>query len=579
MDEITGAQIIVESLKREGVEVIFGYPGGQAIPIFDAMYSASEIKIVLTRHEQAAVHAAEGYAKSTGKVGVVLVTSGPGATNTVTGLADANFDSVPIVCLCGQVPSSMIGIDAFQEADITGITNGVTKHNYLVHNVSELAETIKNSFYIARTGRPGPVLIDVPKDVSISKHEFNYDFDVNIRGYKPHIEGNVNQIKKAAQMIELSKKPVIIVGGGLIISESADEVRELAVKCDIPVTSTLLGLGSVEFDAPYFLGMHGMHGTVGANKAIQESDLIIALGSRFDDRATGKLSTFAPHAKIIHVNIDSASISKNVQVDIPVVGDLKDILKKLLSVINKMERKEWMAIIAEYKKLTHEIPRNKKRLTSIEVMEAINNNVPEDTIVTTDVGQHQMWTAMYYKFKYPRSFITSGGLGTMGFGFPAAIGAQIANPGQRVLCVTGDGSFQMNLQELATAVVEDLPVIIVIMNNGYLGMVRQWQELFFDKRYSSTCLMKCKHRNAECGGDYEKCVKFLPDFVKLADSYGAVGIRVKTKEELDAAFKKALETKDTPVIIDVITEREENVWPMVPAGASLDEVLKGGMTA
>jgi acetolactate synthase I/II/III large subunit len=576
---LTGAQILVEALKKEGVDIIFGYPGGQAIPLFDALYLAPEIKIILTRHEQGAVHAAEGYAKSTGKTGVVLVTSGPGATNTVTGLADANFDSVPLVCICGQVPTFMIGNDAFQEADITGITNAVTKHNYLVHKIEELAEVVKNSFYLARSGRPGPILIDIPKDVSISTYEFNYDFEPNIRGYKPHLEGNINQIKKAVELINESKKPVIISGGGSIISNASMEIRELAEKCGIPVTNTLLGLGSVEYDAPYFLGMHGMHGTIGANKAIQESDLLIALGSRFDDRATGKLSTFAPKAKIIHIDIDSASISKNVKVDVPVVGDLKSILIKLLSLINKTERKEWMARIAEFKNLTHEIPRNMKRLTSIEVMEAINRNVPDDSIIATDVGQHQMWTALYYKFRHPRSFITSGGLGTMGYGFPAAIGAQLANNGKKVLCVSGDGSIQMNIQELATAVIEELPVIVIIMNNGYLGMVRQWQELFFEKRYSSTCLMKCKERNLDCDGNVENCMKYLPDFVKLAESYGAIGIRVKKIDELDAAIKKALESKDTPVFIDVMTEREENVWPMVPAGASLDDVLKGGMTA
>ena len=579
MKEITGSQIIVESLKKEGVDIVFGYPGGQAIPIFDALYSAKEIQIVLTRHEQAAVHAAEGYAKSTGKVGVVLVTSGPGATNTVTGLADATFDSVPIVCLCGQVPTVMIGNDAFQEADITGITNAVTKHNYLVHNIADLAEAIKNSFYIAKTGRPGAVLIDVPKDVSISKLEFKYDSEINIRGYKPHTEANINQIKKAAELIERSKKPVIISGGGAMISEASMEIRALAEKCNIPVTVTLTGFGSIAYDASYFLGMHGMHGTIAANKAIQESDLLIALGSRFDDRATGKLSTFAPNAKIIHIDIDPASISKNVTVEVPVVANLKTALEKLLPILPKIERKEWSARISELKNMTHEIPRDLKKLTSIEVMEALNKIMPDDTIIATDVGQHQMWTAMYYKFKYPRTFLTSGGLGTMGVGFPYAIGAQLANPEKRVLCISGDGSIQMNIQELATAVIEELPVIVVIMNNGYLGMVRQWQELFFDKRYSSTCLMKCKHRNLECDGNVDKCLKYLPDFVKVAEAYGAIGIRVKTKDELDKALLKALESKDTPVFIDAITEREENVWPMVPAGASLDEIMKGGFPA
>jgi len=578
MSKISGAQIIIEALRKEGVDTVFGYPGGQAIPIFDALYACKDIKVILTRHEQGAVHAADGYSRSTGKVGVCLVTSGPGATNTVTGLATANFDSAPIVCLCGQVPTTMIGIDAFQEADITGITNSVTKHNYLVHNIEDLAETIKNSFYIARTGRPGPVVIDIPRDVSVGKHEFSYDSEINIRGYKPHYEGHLNQLKKAAGLIENSQKPIIIVGGGAVISGASDEIKQIIKKCNIPVTATLNGLGVIPHDEPYFLGIHGMHGTIGANKAIQESDLLIALGSRFDDRATGKLATFAPNAKIIHIDIDTASISKNVKVDVPVVGDLKTCLKQLIPLLSEKEHKEWLEHIKEIKTHKPEIIRDKKRLTAIEVMESLNNNLPNETIIATDVGQHQMWTALYYKFKYPRTLLTSGGLGTMGFGFPAAIGAQIANPDKKVLCVTGDGSIQMNIQELATAVIEGLPVIVLIMNNGYLGMVRQWQELFFGRRYSSTCLMKCNERNIDCESNVNNCMKFIPDFVKLAEAYSAIGIRVKNKAELDNAIKEALKSKDVPVVIDVLTEREENVWPMVPAGASLDEILKGGIS-
>jgi acetolactate synthase I/II/III large subunit len=579
MGKITGAQIIVESLKKEGVDIIFGYPGGQAIPIFDALYSAPEIKVVLTRHEQGAVHAAEGYARSTGKVGVVLVTSGPGATNTVTGLADANFDSIPLVCICGQVPTSMIGVDAFQEADITGITNAVTKHNYLVHKIEELASSIKNSFYIARTGRPGPVLIDVPKDVSVARTEFDYDFDVSIRGYKPHTNGHLNQMKKAALLIDESKKPMVIVGGGAILSGASELIKELVGKCDFPVTSTLNGLGCIEYDAPYFLGMHGMHGTIAANKAIQESDLLIALGSRFDDRATGKLSTFAPNANIIHIDIDSASISKNVKVDVPIVGDLATILRQLIPLLQERKHPEWMKYIETLKSEKHDMPRNRERLTSIEVFETINRMMPDDSIIVTDVGQHQMWTALYYKFKFPRTFISSGGLGTMGFGFPAAIGAQIANPGRKVLCITGDGSIQMNIQELATAVIQGLPVIVLIMNNGFLGMVRQWQELFWEKRYSSTCLMNCKMNPDDCKDKVDDCKLYIPDFVKLAEAYNARGIRVRTLKELDAALNDALGASGAPVFIDVMTDRDENVWPMVPAGASLDEIMRGGMIA
>jgi len=578
MSKISGAQIIVEALKREGIDTVFGYPGGAVIPLFDVLYSTPEINVILTRHEQGAVHAADGYARSTGKTGVVIITSGPGATNTVTGLATANFDSSPIVCFTGQVPTSMIGIDAFQEADTTGITNPVTKHNYLVHNVEDLAITIKNSFYIANSGRPGPVVIDVPKDVILSKAEFNYDMEINIRGYKPHLDGHINQLKKAVDLIEKAKKPIIIVGGGAIISGASLEIKEFMKKCDIPVTATLNGLGCIEYDNEYFLGMHGMHGTIAANKAIQESDLLIALGSRFDDRATGKLSTFAPNAKIIHVDIESASISKNVHVDVPVVGDLKRVLNQLLPLLPEKKHSDWIERIKELKQLTHEIPKNKDRITSIEVFEALNKIVPDDTIIVTDVGQHQMWTALYYKFRYPRTFITSGGLGTMGFGFPAAIGAQLANKNKKVVCISGDGSFQMNIQEMATAVVERLPIIILIMNNGYLGMVRQWQELFNEGRFSSTCLMNCQKHPTECRGEESNCFKFIPDFVKIADAYGAYGIRVKTKEELEDALGNALNRTDGPTIIDIITYRKENVWPMVPAGASLDEMLKGGMT-
>ena len=578
MKKISGAEIIAEALKKEGVDTIFGYPGGVVIPLFDTLYSTPEIKVVLPRHEQGAVHAADGYARSTGKVGVVLVTSGPGATNTITGLATANFDSVPLVVLTGQVPTSMIGVDAFQEADVTGITNAVTKHNYLVHSVDELAETLKSAFYIAQTGRPGPVVIDIPKDVILAKADFDYDKEVNIRGYKPHTKAHINQLKKAAGAIEAAEKPIIIVGGGAIISDAYKEVRELIKKCDIPVTATLNGLGCIEYDSEYFLGMHGMHGTIAANHAIQESDLIIALGSRFDDRATGKLSTFAPSAKIIHIDIDSASISKNVDVLVPVVADLKSALLDLLPLLKGKKHPDWMKRIKELKAMTHEIPQNQKRITAFEVMEAVNKNAPEDTILATSVGQHQMWAALYYKFKYPRTLITSGGLGTMGFGFPAAIGAQIANPDKRVVCITGDGSFQMNIQELATAVIHCVPVIIVVMNNGFLGMVRQWQELFNEGRYSSTCLMNCTEDPHECDGREEKCLKFVPDFVKVAQAYNADGIRVEKKEDLDKAFQKALDYKKGPFIIDIITEREENVWPMVPGGASLDEMLKGGMT-
>lgn len=573
-----GAQIIIEALKKEGVDKVFGYPGGAVIPIFDVLYSTPEIELVLTRHEQAAVHAADGYARASGKVGVVIVTSGPGATNTITGLATANFDSVPVVCITGQVPTAMIGIDAFQEADMTGISNPVTKHNYLVHSVDELAETMKNAFYISRTGRPGPVVIDVPKDVTLKEAKFDYSGEVSIPGYKPHLEGHVKQLKKVEKLIEKSNKPLLIIGGGAIISDSYKEVKELMEKCDIPATATLNGLGCIPHDHSHFLGMHGMHGTIAANKAIQECDLLIALGSRFDDRATGTLNTFAPHAKIVHIDIDSASISKNVNVEVPVVGDLKDSLNKLLPLLSAKKHNQWIERIFDLKKQTYEIARGKEHITAIEVFDAINDLVPDDTVLVTDVGQHQMFSALYYKFRYPRTFLTSGGLGTMGYGFPAALGAQAAFPKRKVVCISGDGSFQMNLQELATAVIQKLPVIIVIMNNGYLGMVRQWQELFNESRYSSTCLMYCRENPEDCRGKESKCLKHIPDFVKLADAYGAKGIRVFKQSELKGAMEEALSETEVPVILDIITEREENVWPMVPGGKSLDEMLKGGMT-
>ncbi len=577
MQKMNGSKILVEALKREGVEVIFGYPGGMAIPIFDALYGVKEIRVVLTRHEQAAVHMADGYARTTGKVGVVLVTSGPGATNTVTGIATANFDSSPIVCISGQVPTSMIGNDAFQEADVTGITNPITKHNYLVHDVKDLARTVKNSFLLAKTGRPGAIVLDLPKDVLLKEYHFEYDFEANIRGYKPHLEGNMGQLEKIAKLIENSKKPIMIVGGGAVISNSAEEINRLMETSSIPAVATLMGLGVVRYDSPLFLGMLGMHGTVGANKAIQSADLIIALGTRFEDRALSNFDKFAPNAKIIHVDIDSSSINKNKHVDIPVVGDLKIILKKMLPLLQKQERAEWTDYIKEVKKLAHFVPRDQKRLTAIEVFESVNKCVPDDTILVTDVGQHQMWAALYYKFQAPRTQITSGGFGTMGFGFPAAIGAKIANPDRPVLCIVGDGGFQMNIQELATAVIERVPLVVLIMNNGFLGMVRQWQELFNEKRYSSTCLLDCEFDNRSCEGNPEVCDAYLPDFVKVAEAYRSFGKRVFKKEELDDVLKEAFSGKrDRPYIIDVMTEREENVWPMVPSGKSLDEVLNGG---
>lgn len=552
-ERMTGARAIIESLYIEGVEVIFGYPGGVLLPLYDELYDA-DIRHILVRHEQAAAHAAEGYARATGKVGVCLATSGPGATNLVTGIANAYMDSIPMVAFTGQVPRSLLGNDAFQEADITGITMPITKHNYLVQNANDLPRIIKEAFHIASTGRPGPVLIDLPKDVTTDEIDFYYPDKVDLRGYKPTFKGNLQQVKKAASAIAKSSRPLIYAGGGIISSGAHEELLKFAEIIQAPVTTTLTGISSFPSGHPLYLGMPGMHGTKYANYAIQESDLLIAVGARFDDRVTGKVQSFAPNAKIIHIDIDPAEISKNVTVDIPIVGDAKNVLASLIKHVKKTERKEWIDKIQEWRDAypLHYI-KEKNNLKPQFILEQINE-VCDDAIIVTEVGQHQMWTAQYYKFKEPRTFISSGGLGTMGYGFPAAIGAKIGRPDKVVFNIAGDGSFQMNLQELATAMQDDIPVIVAIMNNGYLGMVRQWQELFFDKRYSFTC------------------IKGSVDFVKLAEAYGALGIRVTKEDEVKPAIEKAIKS-NKPAVIDFIVECEENVSPMVPAGAAINEIL------
>jgi acetolactate synthase-1/2/3 large subunit len=558
--KMPGAQILLESLKRENVKVIFGYPGGSVLPIFDKLYDEKEIRFILTRHEQGAAHAADGYARATGKVGVCMATSGPGATNLVTGIATAHMDSVPIVAITGQVKTHLIGNDAFQEADVTGITRPITKHNFLVKDTNDLARTIKEAFHIARSGRPGPVLIDLPVDVQINEAEFHYPKEASIRSYNPTYTGHKGQIKKLAKAIANSKKPVLYAGGGVIISGASDELKELVKKTGIPVTATLMGLGCFPETDILSLGMPGMHGTVYANHAIQESDLLIAVGSRFDDRVTGKLDEFAPHAKIAHIDIDPSSVSKNVKVDIPIVGDAKLVLKELNKILKKPNIEDWIRKIKEWKK---KAPLNYKRDDKLRpqyVVEEIYKITKGDAIIATEVGQNQMWAAQYYQYAKPRTFISSGGLGTMGYGFPAAIGAQVGCPEKIVFDIAGDGSIQMNIQELATAVIEKIPVKIAILNNCYLGMVRQWQELFYKKRYAYTCLAK-----SGC----------IPDFVKVAESYGAKGIRVTKKNEVSGAIKKAIET-DGPVLIDFAVEKEENVFPMVPTGKAINRMI-GGM--
>ena len=564
--KLTGAHIFVEALKKEGVKMIFGYPGGVVLGIFDALYDEKDIRVILTRHEQGATHAADGYARATGKPGVVLVTSGPGATNTVTGIATAYMDSIPIVVFTGQVATKLIGNDAFQEADIVGITRPCTKYNYLVKDINDLAYIIKEAFYVATSGRPGPVLIDLPKDVTASKVEFNYPDKISTRSYNPTYYGNRWQIQKAVNAITKAKRPVICAGGGVISSNASKELFEFIELTQIPITMTLMGLGGFPGTHPLSLGMPGMHGTYYANMSIHKSDLIIAIGARFDDRVTGKVEEFAPEAKIIHIDIDPTSIRKNVHVDIPIVGDVRLVLQDLNQMLRenpseeplKKIREPWHKKIAEWRK-EHPMRYSKesKYIKPQYVVEKIYEVTRGEAIITTEVGQNQMWTAQYYKFDRPRTLLSSGGLGTMGYGFPAAIGAQAAFPNRIVIDIAGDGSIQMNIQELATAVLNNLPVKVAILNNGYLGMVRQWQQLFYNRRYSSSCL------------------NTSPDFVKIAEAYGAVGLRAKKNEEVEGVILETLKVKK-PVLIDFVIEPEENVYPMVPAGEAIDRMI-GGM--
>ncbi len=573
--EKSGAQLIVEGLKKEGVKIIFGFPGGAVIPIFDVLFDDPDIHVVLTRHEQAAIHAADGYARSTGETGVCLVTSGPGATNTVTGIATANFDSVPLVCLTGQVTRDMIGNDAFQEADIVGITRPITKNNYIITDRALLGRTLKEAFYIASTGRPGPVLIDLPKDILNAKLNDSYPETVSIRGYNPVIKGHPGQIKKAAKTLLEAKKPLFYVGGGLHIANGVDVFRKVVKKTGIPMICSLMGIGALPTADPLNLGMIGMHGTYTGNMAVTECDLIFGIGTRFDDRATGKLSEFAPHAKIIHADIDPASISRNVAVEIPIVGDARQVLEELLPLVKPANIPEWIEQVGQWQK-DHpmEVEVGNERLSPSLIVRTISEVFP-DAIISTEVGQNQMWAALFYNYKHSRSLLTSGGLGTMGYGFPAAIGAQIANPDRKVIDIAGDGSIQMNIQELATAVQEELPVIIAVLNNGYLGMVRQWQELFFNKRYSATCLNRRPSCPPECKHPGDNCLHYNPDFVKLAEAYDAVGIRVTKTEEIKTALEQAAKETKRPVIIDFLIEYEANVWPMVPPGGANKDMLLG----
>jgi len=554
--ELTGAQALIESLKKEGVEVIFGYPGGSLLPIYDVLYNEKSIRHILTRHEQGAAHAADAYARATGKVGVCMATSGPGATNLVTGIATAHMDSVPMVAITGQVATSLIGRDSFQEADVTGITMPITKHNYLVRSTEELPGIVKEAFHLARTGRPGPVLIDIPKDLQKNMISYKYPDKPDLPSYKPTYEGHPRQISHAAKAINAAKKPLIYSGGGVIISGASEELRQLATKANIPITTTLLGKGAFPETHGLSLGMPGMHGTVYANYAITECDLLIAVGARFDDRVTGHIERFAPSARIIHIDIDPAEIGKNVRVTVPIVGDIKKVLSKLNPKIeSKPSNSAWLKQIEEWKNKYPLSYKKGKGLKPQYVVEQIYDVTKGDAIITTEVGQNQMWAAQYFKFTTPRTMITSGGLGTMGYGLPAAVGAQIGQPDKTVIDIAGDGSIQMNIQELTTAVNNKLPLKICVLDNCYLGMVRQWQELIHGKRYSATDL--CNN----------------PDLVRIAEAYGAKGMRVSRPEDVKPALEEAMKIKDRPVFIDFVVEKEENVFPFVPAGQAINEML------
>jgi acetolactate synthase-1/2/3 large subunit len=552
----TGAKILVESLQREGVEIIFGYPGGVVLPIYDELYNSS-LRHILVRHEQAAAHAADGYARASGRVGVCLATSGPGACNLVTGIATAYMDSVPIVALTGQVPTNLLGNDAFQESDITGITMPITKHNYLVKDAADLGRVVKEAFYIAGTGRPGPVLIDIPKDVSTKViKEPPVPDKVILRGYNPTYRGHKRQIEKALQLIATAERPVIYAGGGVILSNASDELVDFATQLGIPIATTLMGIGCIPGDHPLNLGMLGMHGTEYANFAITESDVLFSIGVRFDDRVTGKTDTFAPHAKIIHIDIDPAEIGKNKRVDVPVVGDVKAVLQDMLSMLKKNGHKDaWLKKIKHWKQHHPLKCPDDGRLHPQFVIRQMSELLGGDAIIVSEVGQNQMWTAQHYCFKNPRSWITSGGLGTMGYGLPAAMGAHFARPDLPVFDVAGDGSIQMNIQEFGTISHNKIPVKIAILNNRFLGMVRQWQELFYDRRYSFTELPPV-------------------EFVKIANAYGIEGVKVESPDGVMPALREALDC-DGPFVMDFRIEREENVFPMVPAGAAINEMIGG----
>lgn len=569
--EITGRKLFVKALLEEGVDTVFGYPGGMVTDILDELYKHEEIELVLPRHEQGLIHEAEGYARATGKVGVCIVTSGPGATNVITGLADAHYDNIPLVCITGQVPLNLIGNDAFQEVDIVGMTRSITKYGVTVRDRRELGKILKMAFHIAKTGKPGPVLIDLPKDIQTAQGPGEYPKEVFIRGYKPNESVHIGQLKKGYKLLKSAKNPLFLIGGGVNIAKANEKMLRLVEQTKVPVVTTIMGKGAIPTSHPYYIGNSGMHGKYAANIAVGQCDVLFSIGTRFNDRITGDLNEFAPNAQIVHVDIDTAAISRNVVVDVPIVADASLALEKLLEWAEPQDTDGWLAQIREWDRENPLEMRRDKGMTPQMVMEHINRQFPEGIIVT-DVGQHQMWAAQYIELDEKKQYITSGGLGTMGFGFPAAIGAKIGCPKKQVICITGDGGMQMNLQELATAMSMGANVIVCILNNYYLGMVRQMQQLFYGKRYKAVCLRRRKDCPNDCKGPNPACPPYEPDFVKLAESYGACGIRVTKEEEIAPAFEQA-KGQNVPVLIEFMVAAEEIVLPMVKGGNPMTEMI------
>lgn len=570
--KISGNKLFVKALREEGVDVLFGYPGGYAIDIFDELYKQDDIEVVLPRHEQGLIHAADGYARSTGRVGVCLVTSGPGATNLVTGIATANYDSVPLVCFTGQVPRNLMGNDAFQEVDMIGIVRQICKYGVTVRRREDLNRIIKEAFYIARTGKPGPVIVDLPKDMMLELGSADYPTEVSMRSYKPVESVHIGQLKRALKTLRGAQKPLLLAGGGVNIAGAGKEFTQFAELTHIPVVTTVMGRGAIPTDHPLYVGNLGMHGYYAANMAVCNCDVLFSIGTRFNDRVTGELHKFAPNATIVHIDIDTASISRNIQVDVPVVADAKQALERLIEYGKPCDTEEWLEDIGEWM-AEHPIGMgNDGHMTPQMIIEKINA-IFDEAIVVTDVGQHQMWTAQYLAMNEKKRLLTSGGLGTMGYGFPAAIGAQIGNPDKKVICISGDGGMQMNIQEMATAVAQELPLILCVFNNTYLGMVRQWQQLFYKRRYSSTCLNARVSCKGKCGAPDCECPPYIPDFVKLAESYGAKGIRVSGADEIEGAFAQAMKETKVPTVIEFIIEKEEMVFPMVKGGSPLHEMI------